>query len=703
MFVMDRLRTVIVILSAASALLPSVTSALDRVELRDGSRLEGELVELGGTQLKLRLRGGEKVLLRRDVLSAQFDSTRVSRRAATSDGVVRDDGYRVFGNVEIFPGRQQVRVTLASGASVEIPRKRVVQIIRKGDTIETETSVYTQELDQEIQDALKRLLRSEASKTEIASASTFLKECGIFAIERVRKALLTQTGANQQAKPEVKARAAKSPQEAALQHIDRVYRLKETVPTEVEKYDFMVFEVLASEQFKPKEDLLLFIFYRFVEESVPIARLLAMDVEEDPRIRGYSIDFLRRMQKNHDLVDVYRRSSGQVQLATAIALGKNQIYVGIPALFDALELSETRVRALAVAHLREFTGKNFRFRPDGAPHARAESVTAWRDWWAKHEDDLKELSVKVMQEGRDETPERRKAQRLWQAASLAYTKGDVDYSGKLLRDALAADPLFLRAQICLAMVYLLGHDKPKDALRVLDEIHKRNRFGLGLIDNYWVYLYTGHCHSLLGDSAKAREAYGECVVYNEHGLEGLRALADTAYKNATSSRSLSSKQRESELRVAAKTYKRAVDLIESREDRLVTMTMADMPLESNPLFPLRKHNRSVVEVRRHYRLRLHSCLLGIARVRYLLGEKEEAIKLLEKRIAELITYRKHVELKALEIEIHNFLGMAHEDLGNRLSALQHYRVVLRVLDPENQQSRRSVERMRKATRTAAGN
>ena len=144
MFVMDRLRTVIVILSAASALLPSVTSALDRVELRDGSRLEGELVELGGTQLKLRLRGGEKVLLRRDVLSAQFDSTRVSRRAATSDGVVRDDGYRVFGNVEIFPGRQQVRVTLASGASVEIPRKRVVQIIRKGDTIETVTSVYTQ-------------------------------------------------------------------------------------------------------------------------------------------------------------------------------------------------------------------------------------------------------------------------------------------------------------------------------------------------------------------------------------------------------------------------------------------------------------------------------------------------------------------------------------------------------------------------------
>ena len=157
MFVTHRKHTLAVLIVSGMLLPLGPTAADDRIDLRDGTRLNGELVELGGSQVKLRVRGGEKILLRGEILSAEFDQNRASRRVAATDGVVRDDGYTLYGEVENLPGREQVRVTLAQGGSVMLPRKRVVRIIRKGDAIETQTSVFTRELDLAIVESLKRL------------------------------------------------------------------------------------------------------------------------------------------------------------------------------------------------------------------------------------------------------------------------------------------------------------------------------------------------------------------------------------------------------------------------------------------------------------------------------------------------------------------------------------------------------------------
>ena len=114
-------------------------------------------------------------------------------------------------------------------------------------------------------------------------------------------------------------------------------------------------------------------------------------------------------------------------------------------MIDALQMREVHMRALAVTHLRAFTNENFRFRPDGAPEARKMAADRWLEWWRENEKDLEELSKAAMREGNDETPERRKARKLWQAASLACSNEDIKFAEKLLTEALEVDPRFLRA------------------------------------------------------------------------------------------------------------------------------------------------------------------------------------------------------------------------------------------------------------------
>ena len=362
---------------------PAADAQDDRVRLRDGTLVLGVLVERGGATLELVVPGGSKVLLRGDIADVEFSADREAQGRVEKDAVVRDDGHRIVGKVEVLAGGQQVRVTQESGSRVTLPRRRVVKILRKGDALRTGERIHTVETAKAVRENLDRLRQGGAGA---AKAESFLTTSGIFAIQQIRAELARP------AEPTAEAKAAR----AAFERIERLYRLKEIVSPEIERYESDVFKILSSGTVKEQRDLLLFIYYRFVEDSVPIAKFLVFDTKTNQEIRGYGIDFLRRMQKNRELLDVFHRSVGRVQLAAAIALGKNKIYVGVPTLIEALELKESGVRTLAVTFLREFSGLSFRFRPDGAPEARRQAVNRWREWWRKNAENYEQIAKKIL-------------------------------------------------------------------------------------------------------------------------------------------------------------------------------------------------------------------------------------------------------------------------------------------------------------------
>ncbi len=657
------------------------TAHFDHLELKDGTEVKGIVREFGACHLQLEIAGGSRMIRRRDVSGIRVAKDRPASSLATTDAVIRADGHRIEGEIQALSGGQLVRVTLKGGSRVTLPRSQVAKIIRKGDAIETDTHVYTKELGGRIAEAIERLSSSTEPAARLPGADEkLLLECGIFAIEPVRVALQKKNDVTTSGRD-------------AFARVDRVYRYKELTEPAIEDYDKDVAAILTYGDASAKENLLFFLFSRFVGESVPLALALVEEPRESVEIRAYGIDFLRRMQRNRELLDLYSRTTGRVQLATAIALGRNQILLGIPTLIEALELDDEGVRTLAVRSLREFSAKTFRFRPDGAPEARRKAVAAWREWWESRRTDVEALARKVIEDGALETPERRRARELWQRAELARGKGDGAFALSLLQKSLTFDPKFFRAQISIAALHLTDLADPAMANVLLEKLEQQKRPDLAPEDRFWIYFYLGHARATLGDEHGALEAYGECVLQDPNRLDGLDRLAETAFRVATTAPDLSPGERRKLLATALETYEQLRDAAVAAEGRLVTFDISDLPSESTLLMDRRLYNRTVLDFRRKYRLDRFRSVLAIGRIRSLRGEQDRAIETLEASVGALRDYRDVEELRPVEIKIRNLLGTLYEGAGDNAGALRQYRFVQSRLDRSDAQSRQGLRRL----------
>lgn len=664
----------------------------DRVQLRDGSSLAGELVELGGARLEIRIHGGSKSLLRRDIESVVLDAERPARGRATSDAVIRPDGKEITGIVEVLAGGQRVRVTKPGGSSVLLPAEELT-IVRRGDPIARTTRVFTDRTAEEIAESLATLESLEdvdaaTRASVVAREEAFLIECGIFAIEDVRRILAEDAVLRDGGGRGKLTSAARE----ALESVDRVYRLKCVVAPEIEDYEPNVYKILAYAERQEKVDLLFFVFYRFAEQAVPLAGFLAREEGEDEVVRAYAIDVLRRLRKNRELVEIYRSSTGKTQLASAIALGKNHVLFGVPALIDALEMSDPEVRDLAVTHLREFSGETFRFRPTGAPEARRLAVLRWRAWWSENREELEDRSRRILAREDVETPEQRQAVELWRQATAAGD--DSRMAEAYLRRALEIDPLFFRARLALAALELTEFNRPAQALEQLVSIEAESRPDLTAGDRFWVFLYLGHAKRVSGDARGALEAYRHAASYDADNLEGAESLGEMAYVVATTEPGMDPEERKATLELSRQAYTAALSRIEACEQSLVTFSIDDLPIEEHLRFDRRRHNRTVLGFRKQYRADRLRCVLSLARTESLLGRKKEAIERLEGGLEELAPLRAADELRSTEVKMRNFLGILHEEAGDRAGALRQFKYVLENLDTENEESRRGIQRLR---------
>ena len=665
----------------------------DRVELKDGTIVEGVLRDTGGTTLELQLAGGSRRILRSNIQSVVFASERPASGVAETDAVIRIDGHRIVGEVRLLAGGKQVRITKPGGSRVTLPRKRVLRIIRRGEALQSKDDVFTAERGRAIATLLGQLESGMEAPEDIGAARASLIGHGVFAIEAVRASLAKSEGGMAEGRPE----------RQALEVVERIYRAKEVVAPAIEEYEGEVFTILAGDDDKRKEDLVLFVFYRFPEESVSLARFLALEKDVDILLRSYAIDFLRRMRENRTLLDIFDVSEGRTKLAAAIALGKNKILVGAPTLIDSLTLADSTVREVAVRHLRSFSGENFRFRPDGAPQAREEAIAKWRAWWTEKETYYVELARKVVRGSEVETPLRRKADQLWQQAEMARDQRDLRYAVTTLKQALEIDPLYFRAQVSLAALYLSDLNRPAEALTVLDDIDADNRPDLDADDRYWVALYRGHCHRALDRPPEALAAYEAAVVYDPRRLPGQVARAETAFAVATGPGDLTPKQRRELLRKSLEGYRTAIGQIDGRQQNLETLTLDDLPIEETLSFDRRRYNRTVVEFRQKYRRDRYRYVLAAARVESLTGDRAAAIKTLEAGLESMTAFRSTTDLRKSEIGIRSLLGLLYEQQGETLEALRQYRFVVSELDSQHEPSLLAIQRVAKRRSDRAGN
>jgi len=695
-----RFSSVLVWSSVAIALFPlgRVNFANDVVLLKDGMRLNGTVRERGGNSVEVITTAGARRVLKRDVMKFRFDPNRKASTLVEKDHVVRWDNHRIFGEVELLLGGEQVQVTLETGSRVVLPRGKVARIVRKGERIIEDTATYTQELSSSMERALDRL--DGAPGAEFDESEKFLVDCGVFAISRVEERLREKEAA---------APGADDPTQSALRRIVYVNELKTVIDSKLEEVDSRVYKIFAlptgghtEDSAREKKEFLMFAFQRYTEETSPLAVFLAGQDEEEDWIRAWAIEFLRVQQRHHGLLDIHRSSGGQAQLAAAIALGKNRILLGVPTLIEALEIDSLEVRELAGSSLRKFCGVNFRFRADGAPAARADAVKEWWGWWQRNERKFTEQAGKILRHEELATDERRQATKLWREAGGAVHEGNLPRAEAMLRAALELDPTFESAQLSFAVLLYSRLDKPREALGTLENLKERCLVSETLNPSQ-VLLHLGHCNHVLGQLDAALKAYRQSLARQPDNVQAAIALARTQVEWVDRSAETTTREQRLEgLSQALKRFDEAMRLVVSAREELTLLGVGDLPVEDVLPFDRREHNREVAMVRGSFRMRRAQLALEAAKLEARLGRSSNATARLSEMLLE-VTQEEGKDWRALETEIRTYLGLVLEGSGQASLALRQFRIVLQDLDPERDDCQRGVRRLDRSQRSATGN
>lgn len=695
-----RFSSVLVWSSVAIALFPlgKANFANDVVLLKDGMRLKGTVRERGGNSVEVMTAAGGRRVLKRDVAKFHFDPNRKASTLVEKDHVVRWDNHRIFGEVELLLGGEQIQVTLETGSRVVLPRGKVARIVRKGERIIEDTATYTQELSSSMERALDRL--DGAPGTEFDDAEKLLVACGVFAVSRVEERLREKEAA---------APGADDPTQAALRRIAYGNELKKVIDSQLEEVDSNVYRIFAlpkgghtEDSARQKKEFLMFAFQRYTEETAPLAVFIALQEEEEDWIRAWAIEFLRAQQRHHGLLDIYHGSGGQAQLAAAIALGKNRILVGVPTLIEALEIDSLEVRELAGSSLRKFCGVNFRFRADGAPAARADAVKEWWGWWQRNERKFTEQARKILRHEELATDERRQAKKLWREAGSAVHEGNLPRAEAMLRTALQLDPTFESAQLSFAVLLYSRLDKAREALGALENLKERCLVSETLNPSR-VLLHLGHCNRVLGQLDAALRAYRQSLARQPDNVQASIALARTQVEWVDSSVGTTTREQRLEgLSQALERFDEAMRLVVSAREELTLLGVGDLPVEDVLPFDRREHNREVAMVRGSFRMRRAQLALEAAKLESRLGRATNATARLSEMLLE-VTQEEGKDWRALETEIRTYLGLVFEGAGQPGLALRQFRIVLQDLDPDRDECQRGARRLDGSLRSASGN
>ncbi|MCZ6792412.1 MAG: hypothetical protein O7J95_02215 [Planctomycetota bacterium] len=659
------------------------------MELYDGTIIRGNVVERGDNSIELEVGGGSRRVFKRDIESVRFYDGRNAGERLATDRVEFKDGHKIDGEVKLIDGGKRVRVTLSRQRIVVFLSSEVKRIRWKSDLADDQSKYFTRQLAQRIEQAIDSL----SKPGEVARAEKDLKEYGIFAIDRLRAihAGFDKKVASGRSLDKLEAASLD-----ALLRVIRAYDLRKAVTEEIQRREPDVYEILTSGTFERKDSLLQAIYLTEPEGATDLALFLIKDPTEDERIRAVSVEFLRRMQMNQALVDLYNGSDGQLKLVASIALARNRILLGIPTLLEALDLPREELRSLAARALRQSTGKDFRYRARGAKAARDTAIRRWESWWESHREEIEKETLAIVNGGRDESStEWQEATRLWRQAYDAWREKDLLRAQRLFEQALDVDPNFVKASISVAVLYYLEFKKPRHAEKILSELLDRARVTMTTRDRYWTYLELANVYRLQQRFSKAVEYYEEALGVERQSIAAERGLADSKWYLATGKEPLKPQNRLEHLLAALDGYDRTQKTLRAELERQRVLRSEDLVNVDGLPFETRLHNRDVLDVRRSYETEIVDLYLKRARIHSLMGRYKKAFAELRGGIDYLSLTLEVNDRRKLESSLRSYLGLTYENLGEDLLALKQYRQVLRKIDENHKVSKQGIERLRK--------
>ncbi|MDE0960600.1 MAG: tetratricopeptide repeat protein [Planctomycetota bacterium] len=542
-----------------------------RVRMVRGEVLEGRVYDIGNEYLELSGRLGSTRILKRDVKSWSFKLS--AKPEPKGILLILEEGHEVGGDVRFDAGSSEWVVNLGNGTARYLDSK-VQRTIDPNGVCSDDRFTLREGFEDRITLAIEGIISGESIERE--DGIQFLRSSGFFGLRHLEQAL-------------------EKGNHPVIRRLQLEERFRMSLPAGITESRPNFLEQIMKGSALDHVDILRNTLLEHGSDLYPLLGLLLLDEGQSAEVRTFAIDVLQRTHSIRELVTAWEASEGQAQLALAIALGENGIYLGISTLIGALELEERAARAIAITKLNEYTGERFGFEPDGELTARGDAIRKWRSWWGQHKGRIEGIAIAVL-DGKDSSRERRKASELWRRGIAAESDQRFEMAQRMYRQAIEIDPTAMGPFVSLG---ILQYQQLSDYDGALESLHRAigREPGMGDGVNERVcYYHIGRIYQFGLDFDRARGALLKSVSLDQDYSAAWYELGRIQYEEALLAGGAVEVRRE-RLEAARETFMSGIEALTRYRESLVVVDRTNLPFDSALPFSTRDHNRTLRELR----------------------------------------------------------------------------------------------------------
>lgn len=581
------------------ALIPTQAEAQVRIRMLDGKIVEGRIYDLGNEYLELSRRLGTKLILKREVMG--WSSEALEEKDKGGILLVLKSGNEVGGEVSFDSGTREWVVKIKLG-SARYKDSEVLRTIQPSGKTSDDRFTVRKGFNDRLTKAIQGVRQGDLLARE--DGINFIRSAGFFATNTLVEEL------KKEYHPELRK----------LQ-LDQSFRT--ALPAGVSEAHPGFLKALTNGDPRDQVSLLREVLLENGSDLYPLLGLLLLDDGQSAEVRSFSIDILQRTHSIGELVKAWQVSEGQAQLALAIALGENGIYIGFSTLLDALELEEVAARKLAAKKLSDYTGETFGFEAEGSAEQRQQAIARWKEWWANHREKIESVTVAAM-EGRTDTIERKRSSDLWKKGLIALEDDRIDTAERFFEEATLADPSAMGPYVSLGILLYQQRSDFNKALESFSRALGRKPGSGDLVNERACYYHIGKIYSLAFDLEKARGAFRKAVQLDPNFSVAWYDLGQIQYDEALMSNGERS-DRKALLEESRETFARGLMTLKRYREGLVVVDRTNLPFDSQLPFSTRDHNKSLREIRQRILSDLGRFRTRIAAISWMIGDDDRVI------------------------------------------------------------------------------
>ncbi|MFQ5653702.1 MAG: tetratricopeptide repeat protein [Planctomycetota bacterium] len=572
-----------------------------RLLLKRGETIEGRVYDTHTEQLQLGRSFGFGTILKRDV---ERWSLLAGPDGAASTLLVLKSGHEVRGRVEFSQELGEWVVHLEAG-SARYPDRDVLRIVRPSGICSDGAFTPRSGFQGRVAGAIEKVRAGGDAERE--DALEFLSACGYFALPALEKAI------------------AEGDPRGRLKPLLLRERFRIVLPDRIEESFPGFFQTLTGADTGERVPLLREALIERGPEIYPLLGLVLLDPAQPAEVRGFAVDVLQRMHRTHELVEAYRASTGQAQLALAVALGDMGVYIGVPTLIEALSLQEAEVRKLSAARLEEYTGESFGYDPQSDPESQKTAIARWRGWWREHQVQAETTLTYALHPERA-NPAAARAADFWRQGITAWNGGEIDSAEEFFRRAIEEDATSPAPFVSLGIISYREREDREAAIGYFRRALARDA-GSGVEGLLRLAYY--HLGAIYRDGLEyslARQAFQRAIDLDPDYADAWYGLGMARYEQALRAHRAPVTERRQGFEKAAGTFERGLEALQSYRGALVFLDRGGLPIDSALPFSTRDHNRSLRDLKARIRAEEARFFHQIAVIRLALGDREKALE-----------------------------------------------------------------------------